>query len=138
MRTQSVASLVWYPSLIIATMAVSASFVELGELGFANNVLMLVSSAILVIAAAILLRRSAEEWRSDLCKAVEEEILAEVSISGSGGPRAAQFGCLVERVRGLSKGAFAPYAQQPLVRAVLVPSLTYGATFGAQYFHLGS
>jgi hypothetical protein len=40
-------------------------------------------------------------------------------------------------VTALCDGAFAPYSQQPMVRAVLVPMLTYAATAGVQYLHMG-
>jgi hypothetical protein len=50
----------------------------------------------------------------------------------------AQLDRLSERVSALCDGAFAPYSQQPMVRAVLVPVLTYGATAGVQYLHISS
>jgi hypothetical protein len=45
---------------------------------------------------------------------------------------------LLGRVTDLREGAFAPFSEQPIVRAVLVPIATYGATVGAQYLRFGS
>jgi hypothetical protein len=41
---------------------------------------------------------------------------------------ASQLELLVNRVERLQDGAFAPWTNQPLIRAFLVPVLTYGAT----------
>jgi hypothetical protein len=54
------------------------------------------------------------------------------------GPSIKQLELLTERVDGLREGALAPYSEQPIVRAVLVPAATYGATVGLQYLHLGT
>jgi hypothetical protein len=52
------------------------------------------------------------------------------------GPTSAQLALFFERLNSLSEGAFAPYLQQPAVRAAIAPIATYAATLGAQYFHL--
>jgi hypothetical protein len=50
---------------------------------------------------------------------------------------AAQLSALIEMVKQLRDGAFAPYAEQPLVRAVLLPALAFAATAGIPYLHVG-
>ena len=42
--------------------------------------------------------------------------------------RAARLEMLLEQVDGLNEGAFAPLSSQPLVKAVLLPLITYGGT----------
>jgi hypothetical protein len=136
-RTGRVSSLIWYPSLMLAAMAVAALTVEFGELGFASNPIALVISAGFIVGAAVMLRRAAEAWRSDVIFRLDDGRLSALGNSDAK-PGADQLDRLVKRVRSLSEGAFAPYSQQPLVRAVLVPAITYGATLGLQYLHIGS
>jgi hypothetical protein len=134
-RTGRVANLIWYPSIMIALMAGAALTVEFGELGFASNPIALVISAAFVIGAAVMLRRVAESWRNDVLFRLDDGRLRALGTPGAN-QQVPQLDCLSERVRALSEGAFAPYSQQPLVRAVLVPAITYGTTVGLQYLHI--
>jgi hypothetical protein len=136
-RTDRVAGLIWYPSLMIAAMTVAALTVEFGVLGFASNPIALVISAGFVVGAAIMLRRVAEAWRSAVIVRLDDARLLALGVPENA-PQAGQLDRLSKRVRSLSEGAFAPYSQQPLVRAVLVPAVTYGATVGLQYLHISS
>jgi hypothetical protein len=135
-RTGRVANLIWYPSIMIALMAGAALTVEFGELGFASNPIALIISAGFVVCAAVMLRRVAETWRSDVIFRLDNDRLRALGTPGMNGQHVSQLSCLGERVRALAEGAFAPYSQQPLVRAVLVPAITYGATVGLQYLHI--
>jgi hypothetical protein len=134
-RTGMVASLIWYPSLMIAAMAVAALTVEFGEFGFASNPIALVISAGFVVCAGVMLRRIAEAWRSDVLFQLDDAKLYALQPANRD-TVLDQLDRLSERVQSLSDGAFAPYSQQPMVRAVFVPALTYGATAGLQYLHI--
>jgi hypothetical protein len=135
-RTGSVASLIWYPSLMIAAMAIAALTVEFGEFGFESNPIALVISAGYVVSAGVMLRRIAEAWRSDVLFRLEDAKLWALQPSDGTGVKVKQLDRLSQRVTSLSDGAFAPYSQQPIVRAVFVPALTYGATAALQYLHI--
>jgi hypothetical protein len=135
-RTGRVASLIWYPSLMIAVMAIAALTVEFGEFGFESNPIALVISAGYVVSAGVLLRRIAEAWRSDVLFRLEDAKLWVLQPPNGAGVKVEQLDRLSERVASLSDGAFAPYSQQPIVRAVFVPALTYGATAALQYLHI--
>jgi hypothetical protein len=137
-RTGWVASLIWYPSLMIAAMAAAALTVAFGEFGFASNPIALVISAAFVVGAAVMLRRVAEAWRNDVLFKLADARLQGFAPANQGQVNVAQLDRLSDRVMALRDGAFAPYSQQPLVRAVLVPALTYGATAGVQFLHLGN
>jgi hypothetical protein len=135
-RTGRVASLIWYPSIIIAAMAITALTVEFGEFGFASNPIALIISTGFVVCAGVMLRRIAEAWRSDVLFRLEDAKLHALQPANPGGVSVEQLDRLSKRVKALSDGAFAPYSQQPMVRAVIVPALTYGATAGLQYLHI--
>jgi hypothetical protein len=134
-RTDCVADLVLYPSIVIAGLTLAALTVEFGELGFASNPIALLGSAALVVLAAVLLRSVAERWRSSVRGTLEDFRLALQATNPDGGG-VSQLKTLLGWVKQLHEGAFASYAQQPLVKAVLVPALTFAATIGLQYLHL--
>jgi len=132
-RTRAVSSLVWYPSLVIAVMAVAALMIQFREFQFANNPIALAVGTFFVIGSAVALRNAAESLRSDVTRCFENERL-----TAAGLPSDKQLELLIGRISELREGAFAPYSEQPIVRAVLVPAATYGATVGLQYLHIGS
>jgi hypothetical protein len=135
LRTDCVASLVLYPSIVIAGLTLAALTVEFGEMGFASNPVALIGSSALVVLAAVLLRGVAESWRHSVLRRLDDERLALKATSPDSGA-VSQSKLLLSRVRNLHEGAFASYSQQPLVKAVLVPALTFAATVGLQYLHL--
>lgn len=49
----------------------------------------------------------------------------------------AQLEALIDLVKQLRDGAFAPYSEQPLMQAVLLPALTFAATAGIPYLRVG-
>jgi len=93
-----------------------------------------VAGALFVIASAIALRSAAEAFRRGTRDRLEDDRLREQK---AGGGSAAQLDSLLNRVAALRDGAFAPYSEQPIVRAVLVPAATYGATVVLQYLQTG-
>ena len=132
-RTRGVSGLVWYPSLVIAVMTVAALMIQFREFQFANNPIALAVGTLFVVGSAVALRSAAESLRLKVKRCFENERLKA--------PEAAsdkQLELLLGRVSELREGAFAPYSEQPIVRAVLVPAATYGATVGLQYLRVGS
>jgi hypothetical protein len=132
--TDGVAGLVWYPSFVIATSTIALLTIQFREFQFANNPIALVAGALFVIASAIALRTAAEAFRRGTRHRLEDDRLREQK---TGGGSAAQLDSLLNRVDALRDGAFAPYSEQPIVRAVLVPAATYGATVVLQYLQTG-
>jgi hypothetical protein len=136
LRTEAVAGLVFYPSFVIAGLTLAALTVEFGELSFASNPIALIGSSALVVVAAVLLRRVAESWRHSVRARLEDVQLHALEATSPDSGVMAQLKMLLGRIKELHEGAFASYGQQPLVRAVLVPALTFAATVGLQYLHL--
>jgi len=134
-RTNGVARLVWYPSAVIAVTAVALLTIQYREFQFANNPIALVASALFVIASAIALRGAAESFRRGVKHKLEDDRLREQKSQSAS---ASQITTLLDRVLALREGAFAPYSEQPIVRAVLVPAATYAATIALQYLQVGA
>jgi membrane protein implicated in regulation of membrane protease activity len=137
-RTECVATLVWYPSIVLAAMGVAAFTVEFGRFRLASNPVALVLSAAIVVASAAGLRRSAEELRTRTIELLEDARSRALRTHRADSPQAAQYECLIARVTDMSEGAFAPYSQQPLVRALIVPAASYGGGLLLQYYHVGT
>jgi hypothetical protein len=135
-RTERVANLVWYPSLVIAAMAIAAFTVEFGPFSFASNPVSLSISTLILIAAAFLLRRSAESLRSRAIVWIEDYRSLLLSPQSDKTSEVSQLDRLIDRVAALRDGAFAPYSQQPLVKALLVPAATYGSNLLLEHFGL--
>jgi hypothetical protein len=134
-RTSWVTKFIWYPCLIIAGMGAAMFTIQFGEVQFVGNPTPLIMSSLMTVAAAILLRRSAESWRSAMIERLQDQRLQLLQGNPPNPDKTAQLDRLLDRVVELHAGAFAPYSEQPLVRAVLVPALTFGATTALQFLH---
>ena len=137
-RTECVAQLVWYPSIVLAAMGIAAFTVEFGQFHFASSPVALVLSAGVVVGSAVLLRRSAESLRTQAIELLENARSRALRTQSAGSTEGSQLDHLIERVTDLSEGAFAPYSQQPLVRALIVPAASYGASLLLQTYHLSA
>jgi hypothetical protein len=118
-------------------MAVAVFTIQFGEMRFVGNPTPLIISVLITIAAAILLRSAAEKWRHEMIHQLEDERLRLLKGSPPKPESTAQVDRLLERIAELHMGAFAPYSEQPMVRAVLVPAVTFAATSALQAFHVG-
>jgi hypothetical protein len=151
-RTRWVGNFVWYPSLIIAGIFAATFTVEYGQYRFESNPVTLLVSIAFIVAAVVLLRQAAENWRADVLRRLAYRRLALLALPGApallvpppiAGPAptnkdaVAQLDALIALVTQLRDGAFAPYSEQPLVRAVLLPAVTFAATAGLPYLHMG-
>ena len=87
---------------------------------------------LIVTASAILLRRSAEAARETARRKLRDQI-AEARSLPDGGQFASQLELLLRRVEDLREGAFSPYSQQPVVRAMLLPLGSLGGTALLEY-----
>jgi hypothetical protein len=131
-RTKCITTLIYYPFLIIALLVVSRSRL------FANygtSVPILVSmgtSVLIVTVCAVALRWSAEASRAKARQRLIDLIVA-ARRSATGGRRADQLEAQLRRVEDLREGAFSPFSQQPLVRAMLLPLGGFGGTALLEY-----
>jgi hypothetical protein len=134
-RTKCVTTLFYYPFLIIALIIVSRSALFAN---YAPSIPDLVSMGIgllVVTACAVALRWSAEESRAKARRRLNEQIILARHLNDEG-RRAGQLETLLGRVEELREGAFSPFSQQPLVRAMLLPLGGFGGTALLQYLML--
>ena len=134
-RTKCVGALIYYPFIVLALMLLARSaFFDDWYAPPTLNVLAALSFAI-VLACALALRRSAEASRRYALARLRDAILRA---KGEAGNTALvnQLDALRDRIERLRDGAFAPYSQQPLLKAVLLPLLTFGGSSLFDYLTL--
>lgn len=94
-------------------------------------------SVVVIVGSVLALRAAAEEART-----IAAEHLTAKIIAAKGTPQAnraavaSQLEVLLSRVEYLREGAFAPLSNQPIVKAVLLPLLSYGGTVLVQFYAL--
>jgi hypothetical protein len=142
MRTSCIMRLIYYPFIMIALLIVSRSTV-FDNFAASGTILISHAVSLAVVAGCVVWLRVEAEQSRKTTKAKLDEMLTNALIAAKTddekrpqpsrpGPhqeRAAHLRGLVEKVDALQEGAFSPFSQQPLVKAVLVPLTTYGGTY---------
>ncbi|MEO8937411.1 MAG: hypothetical protein ABI277_00490 [Burkholderiaceae bacterium] len=134
LRTKVVAKLIYLPFIAISLMVLSRSQLFDNWTMPVGLVLVFASSVAIIMGCAILLRESAESVRDDVLRRLTEELVRVKGIGGASG----QIETLIAEIRSLRKGAFAPYTQQPLFRALLLPLSTFGGSALLDYMTMYS
>jgi hypothetical protein len=134
-RTKCITTFIYYPFLIIALLVVSRSRL------FANygvnvpDVITMAIGVLIVSGCVVALRLSAEALRAKTRRRLNDRIM-EARKSADGERLAGQLELLLRRVEELRDGAFSPFSQQPLVRAMLLPLGSFGGTALLEYLLL--
>jgi hypothetical protein len=132
MRTECITGLIYYPFLILALLVVSRNraFAD-----FAPSVAMVLvtgTSVLILMGCAVALHWSAETSRSQARARLNDEIIKAMSLEDEG-RLASQLRMMLRRVDDLRDGAFSPFSQQPLVRAILLPLGGFGGSTLLEY-----
>jgi hypothetical protein len=141
-RTRCVCARIYAPFIVLSLLLLSRSeFFDAWHLP--NGVLAMALLCIAVaLSCALALRRSAEASRSLALKDVNEALLrANVRVAAdtpSTEPAAAHLEQLKRRIEELHEGAFAPFSQQPLLKAALLPFASLGGTTLLDYLTLAN
>lgn len=89
----------------------------------------------LALASAVLLRLSAERARRATLRTLGQRRIALIGSGESGHQaRLAQLETVIEEIRGLREGAFAPWSHHPVVRAAILPFGGAGALWVLDLF----
>ena len=120
-RTSAITPLIYFPFLLLALIVMS-------RWGMFDNWDMRIGLVIVCLASlgigwfsAWTLQRTGTRARKRCVAQLESGLLTRKGIDEQWPPTEEQIGQLIERVRSLKQGAFVPFLEQPLVRAVLLP-----------------
>jgi hypothetical protein len=132
-RTRCITRLIYFPFLMLALLIVSRSPI-FDNYSFTPT--LVIEQGILlaiIIGSVVSLRNAAEQARKTAMEHLSEKIMA----AGHADPnRAIQLEKLRTEVRDMQDGAFAPPLSQPVVKAVLLPLVSYGGTWLVQLYAL--
>jgi hypothetical protein len=125
---------IYYPFVVLCLMILSRN--PLFDNWRTPRPLMIVLgvSALYAAACAFLLRRVAEGARKTATERFTQ-LLIEAKSDGTLAQLAAQIEVLIDEIRSLREGAFAPLTEQPVVRAILLPILTIGGPILLEYLN---
>jgi hypothetical protein len=134
-RTKCITTFIYYPFLILALLVVSRSrlFANFGVSVPAT--ITIVIAVLIVSGCAVALRLSAEALRAKTRRRLNDRVM-EARKSEDGDRLASQLELLLRRVEELRDGAFSPFSQQPVVRAMLLPLGSFGGTALLEYLLL--
>lgn len=118
-RTKCIAQVIYYPFIVISVMVVSRASI-FANWGFPMSILLLHGFSIAIaVTCAVALRRCAESARRASLRDLGEQLLRAKRMDGTG-RIVAQLETLIDMTTALRVGAFAPFSEQPVVRAVLL------------------
>jgi hypothetical protein len=125
-RSKCITTLLYGPFFIIALIVISHSQI-LARYGRSIPALVTLAVAVLiVIACAVALRLSAEATRTEARRRLTQQLL--FAKGQNKGAQASQLELLIHRIEELRDGAFSPFSQQPVVRAMLLPLGGFGGS----------
>lgn len=127
-RTQVVATLIWYPLLVLALLVLGRSSFFDNWTWPASLILIVGITAAWALGSAILLRRAAEQLRETALNDLRRFRLMGHEVDA----KRETFDELMAEIRALKTGAFAPLTEQPFVRAILLPGGGLGLLAVAQ------
>jgi hypothetical protein len=134
-RTRCITTLIYYPFLIIALLVVSRSRLFANYGPSIPDLIAMGGGVLVVTVCAVALRWSAEASRAKARRRLNDQIVAARKLK-DGGRLAGQLERLLLRVEELRDGAFSPFSQQPVVRAMLLPLGSFGGTALLEYLLL--
>lgn len=130
-RTRAVATLIYWPFLILLLLWISYSQIFDGWHHPLVHYVLLLTPALLVLGSQIALRSEAEKGRRRALDRMDHKL------SGAHGAndakRVEQLKLLIEEIQGIQEGAFRPISQQPILKALLLPFAGAGGVLALEY-----
>ena len=125
-RTRCINQLIIYPFAVIALLLVSRSTLIANQGPDAPFLITTAISLIIAFGCALALPHAAEKARDFAKRGITTEIIRSKGFED--GRLSGQLEALLDRVKSLREGAFSPFYDQPVVRALLLPLSTIGGT----------
>jgi hypothetical protein len=126
-RSKCITTLLYGPFLIIALIVVSRSPVLANYGRSIPDIITMAVAVLIVTACGVALRLSAETTRTEARRRLTERLIIAKG-QNTGALPASQLELLLRRIDELREGAFSPFSQQPVVRAMLLPLGSLGGT----------
>jgi len=131
-RTACITQLIYFPFLSLTVLFLSRSHL-FDDFTMPWTLLASQAISVAVIVASVLAYRSAAEKAR---KAARTHLTARIVSAQGDEKRVGQLERILNEIESLREGAFAPLTSQPIVKAVLLPLVTYGAAWLAHIYGL--
>ena len=138
LRTDAVTGLIYYPFIVISLWLLSKSTVfDHWTLSMGSLAVALIGAAV-ALGLAVALRTAAEASRKHALERIQDALVRMNTrhVANVVVPSVKQLEMLRSRIEHLQEGAFAPFWQQPLLKAVLLPFAAVGSTTLLDYMAL--
>jgi hypothetical protein len=132
-RTRCITRLVYFPFLMLTLLMVSRSPIFANYTFTPTLVIAGVIILAIIIGSVVSLRNAAEQARNTAIEHLSEKIMAAKRTNPDMGSQLEE---LRTEVRNTEDGAFAPPLSQPIVKAVLLPLVSYGGAWLIQMYAL--
>ena len=118
-RTEAIGKFIYYPFIVLFIMiAARNNFFDRFDWPMSLLLIFGINTAY-AFYCAFALRQTTEKARNEELKRLEEKL---VKARGAGDKQSAEtIQFTVEQIKAVNEGAFAPWSEQPFIRAVLVP-----------------
>ena len=131
-RTQCITQLIYLPFLSLAVMILARNHLfDDFSMPWTLPASQAISVAV-IIASVLAYRLAAENAR----KAARNHLTAKIVAAQGDEKKVGQLERILNEIEGLREGAFAPLTSQPIVKAVLLPLVTYGGAWLAHSYGL--
>jgi hypothetical protein len=131
-RTGFITQLIYLPFLALTVLFLSRNHL-FDDFSMPWTLAALQALSIAVVIGPVLAYRSAAE---NARKAAREHLTAKIIAAQGVRKTAAQLERMLNEIESLREGAFAPLTSQPIVKAVLLPLVTYGGAWLAHIYGL--
>lgn len=145
MRTRCVTRLIYYPFIVLSLLLLSRSTAFDDWFMPTSTIVLAGAGAAIAVGCALALRLAAEASRRSALELIRDALMrASASppqrdpLAAADDPTAEQLRLLHGRVEALNEGAFAPFWQQPLLKAILLPFATLGGSTLLDYMALAN
>lgn len=147
LRTRCVTRLIYFPFIVLSLLLLSRSAAFDDWFMPTSTIVLAAAGAAIAVGCALALRLGAEASRRSALDQIRDALMrahagrADLVSSTSPAadePTVEQLKLLQARVEGLQEGAFAPFWQQPLLKAVLLPFATLGGSTLLDYMALAN
>ena len=130
LRTEAITPLIYQPFLFLAVLILSHSSLFSPWTISDSQLVVLAGTGIATVACAWWLRQAAEAVREDTIDLFEKELQHLQAVGWQPSERLDLVRDLLKWARTLKVGALAPFSEQPLIRSLLVPLLSFASTAG--------
>lgn len=146
LRTRCVTRLIYYPFVVLSLLLLSRSATFDDWFMPTSTLLLAGVGAAIAVGCALALRLAAEASRRSALDQIRDALMRAHAARADdaskapppGQPTVEQLKLLLGRVEELHEGAFAPFWQQPLLKAVLLPFATLGGSTLLDYMALAN